>query len=133
MRYIPSTKRIITVGNSNGVTTGFETDSFGKTVGDYYGVIVMEPQDLEEAKALLDADPIGRYHLSVSKRPEGVATEVVYDYKASVIRSKDDSIFTVIGPFDDLSSCLEFKELIGDADLTERGYEEAYYKFIRGA
>ena len=133
MRYIPSTKRIIVVGNSNGVTTGFETESFGKKIGDYYGVILTEPEELDEAISRLDGDITGRYFLAVTKSSEGIFIELVYGNRASSIKAKDRSIFTVIGPFDSLKQCIHFKKDFGTPDLTEREYEEAYVRFIEGS
>lgn len=61
MRYIPSKKRIITVGNSNSLTTGFETKSFGKAAGDCDGTILPTFRCVEIIKT-----PVRAYYISWS-------------------------------------------------------------------
>ena len=79
MRYIESTKNLITVGNSVGITLGTEAAKMGKGVRDEIGVIVFEPELLDEAVARLEQDGRNRYFISVHLDGELIENEVVYD------------------------------------------------------
>ncbi len=77
MRFIESTKNIVTVGNSFGVTLGNEIFRMNKKLHDEISVIVFEPELLEEAVARLGQEYGGRYFITVRKDSSAAETEIV--------------------------------------------------------
>ena len=59
-------------------------------------------------------------------------TDVVYDLSASNIRIGRGEFFSILGPFDDLRSCIKFKRRIDreEPGNTPEDYQNAYYEFV---
>ena len=132
MRYIESTKNLITVGNSVGITLGTEAAKMGKGVRDEIGVIVFEPELMDEAVARLEQDDRNRHFLSVHLDGGLIENEVVYGRSARSIRSEDGDCLTILGPFDSLRSCMKFKLRVEkDPPVkTAEAYQEACTEFV---
>lgn len=132
MRYIESTKNLITVGNSVGITLGTEAAKMGKEVRDEIGVIVFEPELMDEAVARLEQDDRKRYFLSVHLDGGLIENEVVYGRSARSIRSEDGNCLTILGPFDSPRSCMKFKLRVEkDPPVkTAEAYQEACTEFV---
>ena len=132
MRYIESTKRLVTVGNSVGVTLGIEADKLQKRTRDEIGVVVFEPELMEDVVARLENDRRYRYFITVRKESSIPETDVVYDMSASNIRIGRGEFFAILGPFDDLRSCIKFKRRIDreEPGNTPEDYQNAYYEFV---
>ena len=132
MRFIESTKHIVTVGTSVGVTLGVEAERMRKAPRDEIGVIVFEPELMDEAVALLDHEYRGRYFIIVRKESSVPDTEIVYDISVSSIKAAHGDLFAILGPFDNLRSCVKFKRII-DRDPPGEApddYQNAYYEFV---
>ena len=132
MRYIESTKNLITVGNSVGITLGTEAAKMGKEVRDEIGVIVFEPDLLDEAVSRLKQDGRNRYFISVHLDGGLIENDMVYGRSARSIRSEDGDCLTILGPFDSLRSCIKFK-LRFEKDppkKTADAYQETYTEFV---
>ena len=132
MRFIESTKHIVTVGNSVGVTLGTEADRMKKGTRDEIGVIVFEPELMDEAVARLEQEYRGRYYITVRKDSSIPETKVVYDISASSIKARHGDFFAILGPFDSLRSCVKFKRIIDKEPPGDRpeDYQDAYYGFV---
>ena len=132
MRYIESTKNLITVGNSVGITLGTEAAKMGKEIRDEIGVIVFEPELMDEAVARLEQDGRNRYFISVRLDGGLIENEVVYGRSARSIRREDGDCLAVLGPFDSLRSCMKFKLRIekDPPHKTSEAYAEAYNEFV---
>ena len=132
MRYIESTKNLITVGNSVGITLGTEAAKMGKEVRDEIGVSVFEPELMDEAVARLEQDDRKRYFLSVHLDGGLIENEVVYGRSARSIRSEDGNCLTILGPFDSPRSCMKFKLRVEkDPPVkTAEAYQEACTEFV---
>ena len=132
MRYIESTKNLITVGNSVGITLGTESANMGKGIRDEIGVIVFEPELLDEAVARLEQDDRNRYFISVHLDGGLIENNVVYGHSVRSIRKEDGDCLAILGPFDSLRSCIKFKSRVekDPPEKTAEAYANAYREFI---
>lgn len=132
MRYIESTKNLITVGNSVGITLGTEAAKMGKGVRDEIGVIVFEPELMDEAVARLEQDDRNRYFIFVHLEDGLIENDIVYGRSARSIRKEDGDCLAILGPFDSLRSCIKFKLRVerDPPQKTAEAYARAYQEFI---
>lgn len=132
MRYIESTKNLITVGNSVGITLGTEAAKMGKEVRDEIGVIVFEPELMDEAVARLEQDGRNRYFISVHLDGGLIENNVVYGHSVRSIRKEDGDCLAILGPFDSLRSCIKFKLRVEKEppEKTAEAYADAYNEFV---
>ena len=131
--FIETTEMIRELSRTDYIPIRKEADHLGLAIGDEIGAILFRPENLEHVKSLLyGSNPYLFFVVAGTDE-----NEIFYDIRKSIFertlaQSLDYEPITILGPFDTLSECRRFRDILEQKKETDpSALKELFREFTK--
>ena len=118
--FIETKEKIRHIGGTSMIYVGEEAKTLGLNDGDEIGAVLFRPEDLGYVKGLLYGSDAWLFFVSVATEDDIPFYEIRKSIsERTLAQSLDYKPITILGPFDTLSECRRFRDLLEERQETD--------------